>query len=343
MIRILLLSLVLCFSAFASPVESYFSQKLLRAQPGDYIVAKEPGSYCLLILRAKEGNRIVLEEIDIPEYAVDLAKIDWKTWVLSKAPGHSSWGMLSLDLEKKELLEAYSVTKRCFLNLSKEEQFFLQLLSLPTTRLKDHERRKIGPPPLADEQDRRANWQPKIKFEGEIRKDPTNVYRAFWPKDGSLLSNCSIDFFFDEKIPDFPFPIWIEVYTGHFKARLAVLEAGRGLISPVRDMPKRPPKILQVARKEDGTLVVKIECHEKFEAFDLFALQASGPLIPGISLPHEVQWSNDKVAILLISKEVAEKRLLPGHRYRLSIRPSGHPDSYFETDISYLLIDKTSH
>ena len=342
MFRALILTFVFCFSSFAFAKDSYFTKRVRGAQPGDYIVAKQPGCYCLLILRAKDGDKIILEEIDVPEYSVDLKTMDWKTWLLSKAPGNSSWGMISIDLGKKELLEAYSVTKRSFLTLSKEEQFFLELLSLPSERLMNQDRRKIGPPPLAGEEDHRSLWLPKVNFDGKIRKDPMSVYRSVWPKDGSILSSCKIDFYFDEALSDFPFPVWIDIYGGYFQARLAVIEAGRGMVSPARDMPKRPPKISSAPTKENGKIAIEVECTEKFEKFELFALDASGPLVPGITLPHELRWSGDKIAELLISQEVAQSRLQQGHRYRLGIRPAGYPESYFETEHSFLLIDNKS-
>lgn len=238
---VLLVCCIISFTLFGS--DSYFAKRVRMAKSGDYIVAKQPGSYCLLILRAIDGGKVVLEEIDVPDFSIDPKTINWKTWLKNRAPGNSSWGMISIDLDKKELLEAYSITKRSFLTLSKEEQFFLQLLSLPTQRLMTEERRKIGPPPIAGEEDHRALWQPKVHFEGKVRKDPTSVYRASWPKDGSILSSCKIDFYFDEAIGDFPFPIWIDIYGGHFHARLAVVEAGRGIVSPARDMPKATPEI----------------------------------------------------------------------------------------------------
>jgi hypothetical protein len=291
----------------------------------------------MLIVRAKEGDKIVLEEIDIPDYAVDPKTIDWRAWLMAKAPKNSSWGMISIDVAKKELIEAYSVTKRSFLTLSKEEQFFLQLLTLPTVRLGTQERRKIGPPPLADEEDHRSVWQPKVNFEGKVRKNPTSVYRAAWPKDGSMLSSCKIDFYFDEALSDFPFPVWIDIYGGYFQARLAVVESGRGIASPVRDMPKRPPKISKAPKLDKGKITIEVECHETFENFELFALSESGPLVPGICLPHELRWSSHRVAELTISQEAAQKKLRPGARYRLGIRPLGSPESYFETDLSFLL------
>lgn len=234
--------LLMSLSLFAE--DSYFAKRVRKAKSGDYIVAKQPGSYCLLILRTIEGSKVVLEEIDVPDFAVDPKTIDWKAWLKNRAPGNSSWGMISIDLDKKELLEAYSVTKHSFLTLSKEEQFFLQLLSLPSERLLTSERRKIGPPPLAGEEDRRSLWQPKVHFDGKMRKDPMSVYRSEWPKDGSILSSCKIDFYFDEAIEDFPFPVWIDIYGGYFHARLAVIEAGRGVVSPVRDLPMKVPAVI---------------------------------------------------------------------------------------------------
>ena len=71
MVRGLILSFVLLLSTVSAETASasYFSTRLARALPGDYIVANQPGSYCVLILRSRENDKIVLEEIDIPDYS----------------------------------------------------------------------------------------------------------------------------------------------------------------------------------------------------------------------------------------------------------------------------------
>jgi len=320
-----------------SSTSSYFSSRLDQANPGDFIVTKQPGCYCLLLIRSHDQKNIVLEEIDIPDYAIDLKKIDWKTWVVAHAPGHSSWVMLEIDLDKRTLLEAYSVKKRSFLQLSEEEQFLLKLLTLPTKRLNNSERRKIGPPPLADEEDHRPTWQPKIRFDGKERKSASSVYRAVWPHDKSLLSGSKIDFFFDEQLHDFSFPIWIEIYGGHYKSRLAVIEAGHNLFSPASAIPKRPPKILSMPKREKDQFVLDVLYKGAVEKFELYAIEVGPILKPAIRLLHTMQ----KIAVdtmqLSIPATLVDDRLQEGHRYRLAIMPSGHPECYAETEENFLL------
>ncbi len=318
---------------------SYFSSRLDNAKPGDFIVTKQPGCYCLLLIRSHDQKKIVLEEIDIPDYAVDLKTIDWKTWVTAHAPGHSSWIILEIDLEKRSLIDAYSIKKRAFLQLSEEEQFLLKLLTLPTEYLDSNERRKIGPPPLADEQDHRPIWHPKIRFEGKERKNPTSVYRAVWPHDKSLLSGSKIDFFFDELMPDFSFPVWIEIYGGHYKSRLAVIEAGHALFSPATNVPMRPPQILSMPKKKGNGFVLDVLYKGTVEKFELYAIEVGPILKPPIRLLHEMQRIDAETLRLIVPATLVDDRLQEGHRYRLAIMPTGHPECYIETDDHFLLIN----
>ncbi len=338
MLRITLATLLFSFGTLAAAAPaSYFSSQLSKAKAGDYIVASQPGNYSILIVQARDKDKIVLEEIDVPDYAVDGKKIDWKTWVLSKAPGHSSWVMLEIDLTEAKLSRAYSWTKRSFLHISPDEQLLLQLLSLPTQRLSVEDRRKIGPPPLAGEVDRRPIWQPPVSLEGSSRKDPTSVYRAEWPHDKSLLAGSKIDLFFTDTLSDFPFPIWIEIYGGHFKTRLAVVDAGRNLFSPAPKLPHRPPEIVKMPKKEGDKFVVVVRCPESFEKLELYALEASGPLRPGVRLLHTMERIDAETVRLIIPATLVDDRLESGHRYRLALMPSGHRECYTETTESFLI------
>jgi hypothetical protein len=208
-----------------------------RGKSGDYIVVKQSGGYSLLLLRKKEAGRFLFEEIDVPEYAINPTDFDWKAWLLRNAPGHSSWTMLLVKVSPQGLQkhEIYSITKRSFLTLNKEEKFFLECFSLSSTPLLSHERRRIGPPPMSGESDQRALWRPSIRFDGQLRKDPSTVYRSKWPKDESPLSDCRIDFYFNDVIGDFPFPIWIDIEGMHFQKRLSVVAAGRNMVSTAEE------------------------------------------------------------------------------------------------------------
>ena len=318
---------------------SQFASRLEKAKIGDFIVAKQPGYYCLLLIKSQKEKTIVFEEIDIPDYAVDLKKIDWKTWVASRAPGHSSWILLEVNLDKWTLRDAYSVKKRCFLQLSEEEQFLLKLLTLPTTRLNSEERRKIGAPPLAGEEDHRPIWQPKIHFEGKERRKPTTVYRASWPHDQTLLSGSKIDFFFDDFLPSFSFPIWIEIYGGHYKSRIAIIEAGHDVVSPAETIPKRPPKIMSMPKKVRRELVFDVVYKETAEKFELYAMEVGPITKPPIRLLHEMERIDAETVRLTIPATLIEDRLQVDHRYRLAMMPVGHPECYIETEESFLVIN----
>ncbi len=216
------------------------SQRFVQATPGQYIVSSYGKSYNLLFIRSLSGSTLNLEELTLPSSGVDLKTFNWQTWLNQGAEGSTSWTIYQIDLHTAELLGCYSHTKKRWMGLEDSEQFLTKLLFLTFERVPPHERKKIGHPPPPGESDTRAVWNPPLVILGKkISKPKFEVWRATWPKDGSLLSSCRIELFFNQETPTFPFPHWIEVQSTHYTFKQHIVDSGFSLTSPIT-LPARP-------------------------------------------------------------------------------------------------------
>lgn len=204
-----------------------------EAQVGDYIVTAQESSYSLLIIRSIT-DQLLLEEICVPEKQIDLKRVDWQKWLLSKAPGHTSWLLYTIDLKTGTLVDCFSLSKKEWVHLENQEQFFAQLFQLELKATPDQERKRIGPK-NPNEIDQRKMWSPSLIFEGKKCKEPAfSVMHTHWPSDNSPLSGCRIELYFDGMRASFPFPYWIEVKSPHYAYKVRIVDSGRHLTSPFK-------------------------------------------------------------------------------------------------------------
>lgn len=220
-------NLVLIFLWFLNltPLYSFcLRDHLLKAEKGDYIVSFQNNIYSLLIIDERTDHSLLLAQISVPAEKINLKNFSWNEW-LKHPKNYSSMNLLEIDLSRSKLTRAYSISKRMFYNC--DQNFLTGLLNLKLVLLNDDERKKIGPAPN-DETDRRQNWNPPMIKHGAKQKNPNYlVYRALWPKDGSLLSDKWIDLYFD-KDSYFSFPYWIQVSTGNIEIILKIIDSGNG-------------------------------------------------------------------------------------------------------------------
>lgn len=208
--------------------------RLLKGSPGDFIVTAQGSNYSLLLIRDLKADKIVLEEVAIPQNLVDLEKVNWSKWIEKRAPGAISWISLSLDLKKNALSQIYSYFDYQWVFLEESEGIVKHLLTLPLRETKNEERKRIGPAQAKGEADRRKLWKPQLVREGkqETKADFT-ILRTTWPKDGSRLASSEIELYFDAKRTNFPFPYWLEVQSPHYNFKLRTVDSGSQIQSPM--------------------------------------------------------------------------------------------------------------
>jgi len=203
-------------------------EKFINADEGDFVVITQNENSSILFIRNKENPLITFEEISFPSHKI--GKIQWQKWIDEGAPGATSWIFFTIDLQKGSLVKAYSYTHQTWIRGLQKESFLTQLLNLSLIPIEENERKRIGPPPVSDEVDRRPIWHPAICFEGKkIVKPLCEAWKTNWPQDESELSEKKIDLYFSKIHPRFPFPVWLQISDGMGSFKIRVLDAGKNL------------------------------------------------------------------------------------------------------------------
>lgn len=236
--KILLLILVLLiFSSFT------LKERLPSTKAGDFIVTQQSKHFSILFIRSLNSSHLELEEITAPLSALKSIKNNWQTWIDQKAPHHTAWVVYTIDLHSNKIKECYSFDRKGWIAIDDRESFITALLSLPLKPMDLSQRKRIGPPPIEGETDRRALWSPPVVIEGKKMNKPSiEVYSAEWPKDETLLSQAKLELYFDAQRSSFLFPCWIEIKTTHYAQNCRVLDSGINLHSFHKFLPPLPVK-----------------------------------------------------------------------------------------------------
>ncbi len=332
-LNIFALTFLFCSTPFAAqPASLTLEQRFVHAQAGDFIVTAQENNYSLLFIRSITADTLLLEEISVPAHQVDVKKIQWKEWVSNKAPGHTSWTLYEIDRKSDKLIECFSFSKNGWLFLDESEQFLTRLLSLQLNLVPNKDRKKIGPLPVSNEEDRRALWNPPLIVEGKkIAKPSFDVLKVQWPDDNSRLSCCNIELYFAN---DFPFPYWLEVQSPHYAFKMRTIDSGHNLFSPMAgSMPHRAPHILSLAQKGIDRWKLSIKTPPYFQKLQLFVIDLTEESKATIPIPFIAQnGTNPEEMVLEMATVDLNKILQNQHRYRWVLIPEGSSEIYVESE-----------
>jgi hypothetical protein len=239
--RTIYVTIVLLFSFFASihaqEMELFLRDNLRKANPGDFVVTLQNKSCTLLHIQEKTERSLIVEEITIPENKLPSRRTSWSEWVERGAPRNSSWLIYEIDLDTAKFGRTYSFTKGSWCEFCGADAFLTTLLTLRFTKIPSDQRKRVG----ASAKDYEAPlWQPRMVFEGNVIEGVAfDAWQAEWPADGSLLAGRTIEAYTPEENQHYPsyFPNWIEVSGMMGKAKVRIIDSGKGLISPKRGFP----------------------------------------------------------------------------------------------------------
>ncbi len=218
------ITLLLQCSLFSEITMKHYLEK---AKPGDYVALKIHKTLTFIRIHSVDKEAISLEEISAPLKNLKPYPKSWNQWVLDKAPGHTSWSILKIDINSGKILSCYSADKRSWVQINPQESLFATLLHLPLNKVKDTHIRKIGPPPSFDEPDTRPIWKPSFIFEGKELENPVfDVFETVWPDDGSDLKNTHLTLYFDHAM-HIALPIWIQFDTSHAAFHVQIIDSGK--------------------------------------------------------------------------------------------------------------------
>ena len=319
LIKKILLFIIPASLIFASP--SFLSS----SHSGDYVVAESGKMLSLIHIHSKTDKTVLLEEISIPINKLKPYPTSWPEWVHLKAPQHSSWSMLEIDLENGQVLECYSFSKNSFSQVSKKESLLANLLTLPLNPVKKEALRRIGPPPLPGEKDVRKIWSPPLVFEGNsVKGAHFNVKETFWPQDGSDLQGSKITLYFDAE-QKIALPVWIDADTSHMTFHFHVIDSGKNLKSPMRTIPRRSPQFLKEGKQTDTGMLLSLKSPPYFLEFSLFAIDCTKEERKIIPVACHIQSQENETVVLKIEKEDVLE-LDQGGKYQWLICPIGYEE-----------------
>lgn len=274
---------------------------------------------------------MVLEEITAPFKNFKQPPGSWAEWVKNRAPGHTSWSMVEIDLFKGQVIECYSFSRASWVQLSTGDSIIATLLQLPLKPIHKDQRRKIGPPPSPDEKDHRQVWQPPLVFQGKtIEKASFDAFETVWPKDQSELSGKTVTLYFDRQI-QFPLPFWIQVETSHAIGHFRAIDSGRGLNSPYKTIPRRSPQFVGSQQKNDDGITLNIKSPKYYREFELFAVDITGKKKQISPVSYSLLTGDGDALVLKIDQTELDDVLQTNHSYTWLLVPIGHSEAYTET------------
>lgn len=295
------------------PLLSNLKSQLQEAKPGEYIVTEWNQTVTLLAIRSFTPETLLIEEISGPSRTLKNTP-SWPKWVEGGAPGHTSWSLIEIDPQSGEPIDCFSFSKSAWIRLSKEESFLSTLLNLPLTPQPLSEQKRIGPPPLSDEPDRRQIWMPP-------KHAHCDIFQTTWPKDSSPLSGETILLYFS---PNSPLPCWILIETTHLAADIQVIDQGTSLPSFHSEQAlRRPPEFIGSPQSTETGLRLTLKCSRSDRDFDLFAVDTTTEKKEIYLIPHTLIRQKDILFFEIDSSDLS-KILTPGHAYRwLAVPASG--------------------
>ncbi|NGX35103.1 MAG: hypothetical protein K1060chlam1_01473 [Candidatus Anoxychlamydiales bacterium] len=324
-----ILSLFLVIFSKGFSEDNLFKQRLKEAKKGDFVVFEYNKLYSTISVFEidKEDSKVILEELTIPKSSFD-KKMSFRKWIEKKAKDHTSWTMYEIDLSENKIIDAYSVSRNCFIDLNNQVSIVTKLLSLDLNKLNDLDRKKIGPPPIQGEADRRAFWQPMKYIDGErLKRAKFDVYRSIWPDDSSELSLKRFDIYFDD---NFVFPFFIEINNGHMSYMLKGVDSGRDLKSSISFFPKREAEITELKKEDDNFLKIFIKNANYYKNFNLFAIDTTRQ--DKIIHPIEFEMGKEKDLVSLnVDLKNLDKIFEKNHKYRFVAAPYFRENVYIES------------
>lgn len=229
-------ALVLCCFACWFPLQAdrILKDNMAQAEPGDYIVAMQNKAYTLLLIQAKNGPVLTIEEVSVPIQKIP-QNMNWREWFARGASGNTCWIRYRLNLQTGQMLDAFSFTQGGWFTISQADNLISKLMNLNFAPIPLNERKKAGSPSSLGLADRRPIWQPRLIVDGrQIPGVPFDGWRARWPRDNSELSGKMVEVYLPSDAANFQsyFPYWLEVQGVVGNAKVRVVDSGKGLNSP---------------------------------------------------------------------------------------------------------------
>ncbi|OGN62005.1 MAG: hypothetical protein A3F40_00300 [Chlamydiae bacterium RIFCSPHIGHO2_12_FULL_27_8] len=297
-----------------------FKDFIINTKKDDFIVYEFNKIYFLVKIFDIDDENVILEEVSIPK--TDFNKnISFKNWFLEGAIGATSHLLFDINLKNSTIDETYSVTKNGWIEVFKESSIFVNLLDIKLDRIKDYERKKIGPE--SNEKDRRAVWNPFMFIESKKIPNPRfEVFKGKWPNDNSEFSLKNFEIYFDEK-RFISLPYFIEINNGHAFINIKSVESGKNLKSNIQFFTRKPLKILKI-EKYDNFLDVEINRSKDLKELKIYLIE----YLDDKKIFHPVEFL--KINPYKLRIELLKNSINKNSKYKLSITYFDYKNNYTE-------------
>lgn len=226
---------------------TFLRDRLQGGRPGDYIVTKIDNTYTVILIKEKTDHQISIEEITVPAQRLQDKRfpwVSWRHWVESGATGHTSWLLYTLHCNSGIMREYFSYNQDKWYNMAEVDNFLSTLLNLRFVQIPRDKMKRVGvvPPSEKNGQDSRRIWTPLMVYEGKtVQGVEFEAWRTRWPRDCGELSGKTITVYLPKDEKKYPtyFPYWLEIQGMLGKAKIRIVDSGRGLCSPRSCPPKK--------------------------------------------------------------------------------------------------------
>lgn len=246
-LKFLLIFLFCSVISLDAAPSTFLKDRMQGSKIGDYIVTRIDNTYTVLIIKEKTNHTISIEEITIPAQRLHDKRFPWagwRHWVESGANGNTAWLLYTIHCSSGAVREYFCYKEGQWRSMSDVNNFLSTLVNLRFVKVRKEDMKRVGvvPPSERNGQDTRRIWMPKMVYEGKTQYGVEfEAWRTSWPRDCGELSGKTITVYMpkDEKAYPSYFPYWLEIKGMLGKAKISIVDSGRGLQSPRQGPPKK--------------------------------------------------------------------------------------------------------
>lgn len=218
---------VFCF-AVAHAETLFLRDQIQRANPGDFIVTLRDNAFTFLRIHERSSSSVTMEEISVPMGRIPTENFSWREWIRQGAPQSTSWVRYKVVLPRGNITSSYALSAQGWYAITLSDVFLPTLLNLPFSPVPDTLRKRTG-------SNKNMIWNPPMVVDGKrIPNVAFDVWKALWPKDGSVLSNKTIEVYLPHDNNSYPshFPYWLQIQGGVIgNTQVRIIDSGKGLDS----------------------------------------------------------------------------------------------------------------
>ncbi|MFZ4673532.1 MAG: hypothetical protein ACOYL1_04225 [Chlamydiia bacterium] len=313
MLRWLLLLLFIPLFGFS------LKEKCQQGAKGDFVLYQQGNQLVYISIYDRLEKSIVFEEIHTSDTNKELHLETPSEWVRSGAKGATQWILYELDLDTGEVLESYCPPKRAFITFDQDPPIISKLFTISWDQMPDNRRKHLP----------KTNkiWSPPKKVSNTlVAMEQSTLFRYYWPKDGSFLSELRVDLHLDPNTAE-TFPYMVDIQNKiRPLARFHQIDQGKKGASFVRYFPRRHPEFQIGIRQKGDIISTTLHCSKGFFPFSISLEEVES------KNKHPLTFESEKKGdVYLLKLEIPKHLTTKGKTFRLLGETSGIHRSRFDS------------